>query len=89
MEPKQLDKAAQNYIAGSQNARTAWEQGFARYRAVLSRLRLPKRGKVGSKVNWRRNQLICAALHAEKMRQHARCLGRHARTRQPFSSKPH
>lgn len=69
MEAEKAQAAAQHYIAGMLNPRRSWEQAWAPYREVLARLKLPRRGKVGSKANWRRMELVCTALHREKVRR--------------------
>lgn len=68
MEPREIKAAAAHYAAGMACPRRRWEDAWEPYRRVLARLKLPRRGKVGSKANWRRLQKVCKALHAEKLR---------------------
>jgi hypothetical protein len=68
MDNEKAQAAAQHYIAGMMSPRRKWEDAWAPYRKVLAELKLPPRGKKGSKANWKRLQLTNTALHAEKLR---------------------
>ncbi len=47
-----------------------WARGWAPYRRVLLRLKLPPRGPLRSPENLERSRVIVEALHGEKMRRH-------------------
>lgn len=68
MKPTDAHKAALKYEAGLLNPRRRWEDSWEPYRAALARLKLPKRGKRGSKANYRRQQLVCLTMRAVKER---------------------
>lgn len=48
------------------NTRDNWTAGVGPYFAALSRLILPPRGRVGSRANLRRTEVVAAALHQTK-----------------------
>lgn len=68
MEPSEIQSAAAKYAAGMACPRRRWEDAWEPYRRVLAGLKLPRRGKKGSRANWRRAEMVRNALHAEKMR---------------------
>ncbi len=71
-EPTLEAGAGIKYARSAKPARSAWARGWAPYREVLRKLKLPARGKTRSKANARRCMLVCQALSREKLRRAAK-----------------
>jgi len=63
------EEAAVKFQAAAAAAGGAWARGWAPYRDVLLKLKLPPRRKRGSKANVRRIAMVVNALHKEKLRR--------------------
>ncbi len=57
------------FVRNSRRAARNWARGWAPYRRVLMRLKLPPRGPVRSPENYKRVEAVCLALHEEKVRR--------------------
>jgi len=67
-----LKDAATKYILSAAAGSSAYARGFAPYRAILAKLKLPRKYKRGDPRNYRRTLAIAQALHAEKVRREKR-----------------
>jgi hypothetical protein len=70
-EPRLDPDAPGKFATAVKGSQSAYARGWAPYREVLLKLKLPPRGKLGSKANVRRMRAVCEALHREKLRRKA------------------
>lgn len=68
-KPRKVRSGGREWVKATASKASKWARGWAPYRRVLIRLKLPPRGPVRSKRNVERALMVVQALHQEKMRR--------------------
>jgi hypothetical protein len=68
-QDRTLSVGVNRWTEGVSLSRSAYENGFAPYRAVIESVKLPDRGAKGDPKNINRVAAIANALHAEKLKR--------------------